>query len=230
MSILLLFDKGTSTADAIRQVVIDSEAQLMVAESLEYALESLGDRIPTIIIVDMGLKATESALLCRRVRAVPRFAQVPILSLAVVSNAADIAQILDSGADDCLRKPLILREFAARIRALMRRPTRLDIASPMWITLIPREKSVFVRDQAVELTPTEFDLLDALCRTPGEPIPATTLLQEVWHYPPGVGDPALVRNHVRNLRRKLERDPDRPRIVTSAHGRGYTVSVDIRRR
>jgi DNA-binding response OmpR family regulator len=87
-----------------------------------------------------------------------------------------------------------------------------------------------VRGRKIDLTPTEYELLVALCQNPGEHMDATRLLEQVWHYPPGDGDPALVRNHVRNLRRKLEHDPDRPRIVTSAHGRGYAVSIGIERR
>ena len=92
------------------------------------------------------------------------------------------------------------------------------------------ERAIKLHGRPVELTPTEFDLLEVLSQQPGEYLTATELLQLVWHYPPGSGDPALVRNHVRNLRRKLENDPDRPRVVTSAHGRGYTLSVDAQRR
>lgn len=229
MTLLLLLDKATATCDAIRQVAPEQIEQILVAESLEYGLEQLGNRAPQLIVIDLSLNAAESALLCRRVRAVPRFAKVPLIVISILNTAVEVAHVLDAGADDCLRKPLVLRELGARIRAQLRRPGISDL--PMtWITLNPRERSVTVRDSPVDLTPTEFDLLEALCRTPGEPITAATLLQEVWNYPPGVGDPALVRNHVRNLRRKLERDPDRPRIVTSAHGRGYTISVDIRRR
>jgi DNA-binding response OmpR family regulator len=79
------------------------------------------------------------------------------------------------------------------------------------------------------LTPTEYALLDVLCSIPGSYLTAEDLLEQVWNYAPGKGDPALVRNHIRNLRRKMERDPDRPRIVASAHGRGYTIGIDFQR-
>lgn len=227
MPTILLIDKGNNTHDLLRQVISEIDYVLM-AEGPEVALYKLGDSTPDLIILDLGLRAPDSALICRRLRAIPRFYGAPILALTTLASPGDIARVLDAGADDCLRKPLVLRELGARIRALMRRPNRAETYT--WITLVRAEKAVLVRDEPVELTPTEFDLLEALCRTPGEPVHAHTLLQEVWNYPPGVGDPALVRNHVRNLRRKLERDPDRPRIVTSSHGRGYAVSVDIRRR
>ncbi len=164
--------------------------------------------------------------LSKQVRAVPGLATVPILCVVNASSAQDVAQVLDSGGDDCLRKPFVVRELAARVRALLRRKARP--AAPL--VLDPLNKAVQVHGRSVDLTPTEFDLLDALCQAQGEHLSASDLLEQVWNYPPGVGDPALVRNHVRNLRRKLERDPNRPRIVTSAHGRGYTVAIDILRR
>jgi two-component system, OmpR family, response regulator RpaA len=228
MPTILLIDKGSTTLDAVRQMLPGEVRDLAVADTLESALHRLGDMTPSLIVVDLGLKPSDSSMMCRRLRSVPRFVQVPILAVTSAQSAAEIARVLDSGADDCIRKPLVMREFGARMRALLRRPKGTE--SYLWITINRQDRSVHLRDEPVELTPTEFELLEALCRTPGEPMPASTLLQEVWHYPPGIGDPALVRNHVRNLRRKLERDPDRPRIVTSAHGRGYTVSVDIRHR
>lgn len=228
MPTILLIDKGNATFELARQAAVESNSDTILAETLEIALHKLGDSTPSLIIVDLSLRAADTSLMCRRVRSVPRFAHVPLLAVSMLQGAADIARVLDSGADDCLRRPVVAREFAARIRALLRRPKSSE--SYLWLTINRQEKLVMLRDEVVDLTPTEFDLLEALCRTPGEPIAASTLLQEVWHYPAGVGDPALVRNHVRNLRRKLERDPDRPRIVTSAHGRGYAISVDIRRR
>jgi DNA-binding response OmpR family regulator len=66
-----------------------------------------------------------------------------------------------------------------------------------------------------------------LCLVPGEHYSTSALLEHVWHYPSGKGDSALVRNHVRNLRRKLEDDPDRPRIVQCLQGRGYTINAEV---
>jgi DNA-binding response OmpR family regulator len=228
MATILLIDKGPNTYEVLRQLMPSEARELLATDTLEAGLHRLGDNTPSLIVIDLGLKPIDSATMCRRVRSMPRFAQVPVLSITSAQTAMEVARVLDAGADDCLRKPLVARELGARVRALLRRPKGIE--NYLWITINRQDRSVLLRDQPVELTPTEFELLEALCRSPGEPIPASTLLQEVWNYPPGVGDPALVRNHVRNLRRKLERDPDRPRIVTSAHGRGYTVSVDIRHR
>jgi DNA-binding response OmpR family regulator len=154
-------------------------------------------------------------------------AWTPILVLVSSKTAQEVAELLDAGADDCLRKPLAPRELAARVRALLRRTIRPR--HDALITLNSNEKTVHVGGRLIELTSTEFELLDALCQNPGEHIATSTLLEQVWHYPPGAGDPALVRNHVRNLRRKLENDPDRPRVITCFQGRGYSVSARIQR-
>jgi DNA-binding response OmpR family regulator len=84
-----------------------------------------------------------------------------------------------------------------------------------------------VDGREVELTQVEYELLLYLCREPDKLHSTHELLMKVWQYPSDAGDAALVRNHVRNLRRKLEIAPERPEIVQSRHGRGYTVRAQI---
>ncbi|MFN8418027.1 MAG: response regulator [Anaerolineae bacterium] len=151
MPTILLIDKGNNTNDLLRQVISEIDYVLM-AEGPEVALYKLGDSTPDLIILDLGLRAPDSALICRRLRAIPRFYGAPILALTTLASPGDIARVLDAGADDCLRKPLVLRELGARIRALMRRPNRAETYT--WITLVRADKAVLVRDEPVELTPT----------------------------------------------------------------------------
>ena len=70
-------------------------------------------------------------------------------------------------------------------------------------------------------------MLDYLCKHPADLHTANDLLEKLWNYPPGGGDTALVRNHIRNLRRKIETNPDYPEIVVSLHGRGYTINAQV---
>jgi len=199
---------------------------IRVINSVDELTEVVRREVPDLILVDIVDCTSNHA--CRRIRSIPALARVPLLCLVEQCSAQDVAAVLDAGGDDCVRKPVIARELAARVRALLRRANRSAKVIPLVID--EREKSVLLYGSYVELTPTEYDLLRVLCQNPGQPLSATDLLERVWNYPPGVGDPALVRNHVRNLRRKLERDPNRPRIVTSSHGRGYTVSISAERR
>jgi DNA-binding response OmpR family regulator len=89
------------------------------------------------------------------------------------------------------------------------------------LNLRSREASSDVK-QAL-LTPTEFSLLEYMLRRPGEILPTHRLLEDVWDYPPGVGDPALVRMHIRNLREKLEEEPTQPRRILTIGRQGYLI-------
>jgi DNA-binding response OmpR family regulator len=227
MARVMLIDEDPVVRENIQQAVLDDGHTLCIVESFDQLAVLENDTQPDIIIVDLDAVQDDALELCNRIRHMPRFAKTPILCLAAIQGANDIARALDAGSDDCVRKPFISRELAARIRALLRRSDRMVIRPEVVIN--SKDRLVLVHDRPVELTPIEYDLLDALCRNPGEHLSAAHLLETVWNYPPGTGDPALVRNHVRNLRRKVERDPGRPRIVISAHGRGYTVGVEIAR-
>jgi DNA-binding response OmpR family regulator len=228
MASILAATTDPTLLQGIQQALADDHHILRGLDSLDNLADKVRDYPPDLVLLDLSSlpSCPDCVLLSQQVRAVPALTHVPILCVINANSAQDIALVLDSGGDDCLRKPFVIREMAARVRALLRR--KVQPAAPL--VLDPQHKVVQVHGRLVDLTPTEYDLLDALCQTPGEHLSASDLLEQVWNYPPGVGDPALVRNHVRNLRLKLERDPNRPRIVTSAHGRGYTVAIDILRR
>jgi DNA-binding response OmpR family regulator len=178
-----------------------------------------------ILILDFERDDKNLMLICREARLVAP--KTLIIGLLNQHSRMQIPAVLDSGCDDCIRQPYTVGELAARIRAMLRRASVND--SPE-LVLDETYRSVSVAGREVDLTGTEYNLLHALCNASGGHLSATDLLTQVWHYPPGNGDPALVRNHIRNLRRKLERDPERPRIVTSAHGRGYTIGIDFEKR
>ncbi|CAG1008743.1 Response regulator MprA [Anaerolineae bacterium] len=220
----------------VANILIISRDQTL-GENISRALESIpSHHLTTVNEVDHAgrlplrpdltiLDLNNSATACQKLRNIPGFNRVPILCL--VGGSHEVVTALDAGGDDCVRKPIIARELAARVRALLRRINRED-GITLFLEVTSRQARLV--GKPLDLTPTEFDLLDMLCQNPGVYLNASDLLQKVWSYPPGTGDPALVRNHIRNLRRKIERDPERPRIITSAHGRGYTISADFVRK
>lgn len=161
--------------------------------------------------------------LCRSIRVWNELKSLPVLMLVPPGQPFLVTESLDAGADDCICKPFETRLLAARLRALIRRLTpRLSTS----IIFHGDQKHVTVGDRVVTLTRIEYMLLEEIGRTQGQHITAETLLQSVWSYPEGAGDTALVRNHIRNIREKLELDPLRPRYLISRHGRGYTLEVD----
>jgi DNA-binding response OmpR family regulator len=224
MATMLLIYGDLAVRDVVRQAVPEPSA-------VRYA-DAAGDPIhiaqrdsPDLIIIDASDPNGDGLSLCRRLRSMSSLAHTPILVLANGWSSQEVARLLDAGADDCLRKPFATRELAARIRALLRRADQTTGRTV--IALNPIDKTVLFRDRRIELTPTEYDLLEVLCQNAGRHLTPAALLEQVWHYPPGEGDPALVRNHVRNLRRKLECDPDRPRVVICFQGRGYSISTEV---
>jgi DNA-binding response OmpR family regulator len=228
MSAIFLLSKDQGVCKALREAILNEKCcdhNLVCAETFEALCEQLRNYEVALIVLDAASFSEDSELLCRRVRAVPRAAQAALLCIAN-GGARVVAQLLDAGADDCLRRATLnSRELAARLRALLRRQGRQTNVAPL--VICARERSIRLNGRSIELTPTEFNLLNALSQRPGEYLSAAELLERVWDLPNG--DPALVRNHMRNLRRKLESDPERPRLLISAHGRGYALSVDPQR-
>lgn len=226
MANILLTNSDPVVRDMVQLAVSDIH-MLTLADAGSDLLHLIHHKSPDLIIIDSTVPDYDTIHLCHQIRSIPRFVNIPILIIVSSRTAQEIAQLLDAGGDDCLRRPFIANELAARVRALLRRAERSSRRAS--ITINPVTRSIVVGNRLIELTPTEYDLLEALCQTPGQHISVTALLERVWHYPSGTGDPALVRNHVRNLRRKLENDPDRPRIVTCYQGRGYAISAEIKR-
>jgi DNA-binding response OmpR family regulator len=186
-------------------------------------LLQLRNRQPAFVILDTTLQDMTGLLFCRQLRQKKLANRPTILYLSEDHSAEGIAEALDSGADDSLRKPFVDRELAARVRGHMRRrqpqPTTM-------LVLQPDGNTVMVAGRKVELTRIEYQLIAFLSQTRGAHVTATELLQRLWNYAPGKGDTALVRNHIHNLRMKIEDDPDRPRFLISHHGRGYSLAVD----
>ncbi len=225
-------------------VIMVVEDDEIILETLERALEREGHDVlgvlnsyevvaiareshPDLIILDMVLPGDNGLSLCTQLRKLPHLTDVPILFLTAYHSAHEIALALDAGGDDFMRKPFSIRELNARIRALLRRANRNKKEDQQHLTIDYNLRTVAVDQRVINLTPVEFELLDYLCVNTDKYHTANDLLESVWDYPTGSGDTALVRNHIHNLRNKLEYDPDRPRIIISLHGRGYRINANV---
>ncbi len=180
---------------------------------------------PELVVLDIGLPLLDGRAVCQRLREI---SDVPILMMtANVVTEDDIAQALNLGADEFMRKPLPLVEFQARLKALLRRTKLADTDRLLpqsyedrYLAVDVPLRRVSISGQEVRLTPTEFKLLALFVQHPGEVMTFQRLLENVWgfeytrehHYP---------RIYVSHLRRKIEPDPKNPTYVQSEYGIGY---------
>jgi two-component system response regulator MtrA len=173
-------------------------------------------------LLDLMLPGRGGVDICRDIRVE---SGVPIVMLTAKSDTSDVVKGLEAGADDYIAKPFAPRELVARVRTRLRRLSTLEIETLTIgdLTIAVESHQVRKGDQAINVTPLEFDLLLALARQPKHVFTREQLLKQVWGYQ-NPADTRLVNVHIQRLRAKIERDPDNPEIVVTVRGVGYRTS------
>jgi DNA-binding response OmpR family regulator len=167
--------------------------------------------------------------LCRSLRSTPGLSSLPILFLTAKGDITDKAACFAVGADDFVTKPFDIRELAMRVRALLRRasPTwprsRLQVLTVGDLRLDRSRFTLSTPDKTVLLTPVETELMYYLMSHSGELHSPARLLCDVWGNPADVGSTDVVRQHIKNIRQKIEPDPSAPRYLRTVRPYGYTV-------
>jgi DNA-binding response OmpR family regulator len=223
MTTILVADHNLSSLKKIEETLNQHGYDVESVRDSNHVVEAARHYLPDLIILDLELPGSNSLILCHEIRSQAHLTHVPVLF--VTAQSQDVVRALDAGGDDIITKPYANRELLARVRALLRRANRVPQLHLLKIDTVLRQ--AWVDRTLIDLTPTEFDLLEYLCRYHEDYHTSSDLLELVWRYPSGVGDPALVRNHIHNLRRKLEINPNRPQIIVSLHGRGYRVNAQL---
>ena len=224
---ILIVDDDAQVLDMVELVLKREGYSVHRAFSARDALETVEKTTPDLFVIDAIMPDMDGIALCRKLRAQPHTANTPIIFLTGNNSPQNVVDALNSGGDDFIRKPFVPRELAARVRAHIRRATFYMDSDVSAIRIVPDQFRVFVNDREVLLTRVEFDLLRYLCGAPYKLHSTEDLLANVWQYPDGVGDAALVRNHVHNLRQKIETDPEHPEVIQSRHGRGYVIKARV---
>jgi two-component system OmpR family response regulator len=188
------------------------------------ATENDYDAIVLDVILDARGPAIDGFEVCRRLRTAGRWA--PVLMVTARDTVADRVHGLDAGADDYLTKPFSLDELLARLRALIRRraTARPAVLSVGDLSLDPARHKVVRGGSVIDLTPTEFALLEYLMRSPGDVLTRATLVEHVWDFAFD-GDPRIVTVYIRSLRDKIDR-PFRRASLETIRGRGYRIRDD----
>jgi DNA-binding response OmpR family regulator len=202
------------------------------AEDGEAAVRAAQAHALDLIVLDIGLPDIDGVEVCRRVRA---FSDAHVLMLTASDTELDKVVGFEAGADDYVTKPFSVAELVGRVKAVLRRAgggtTRTAPPEPQnparqfgTLTLDPLAREVILDGTPLELTRTEFDLLDTLTARPRVAFSRAQLLERVWGEN-WFGDDHLVDVHISNLRRKLRDDPRSPDFVATVRGVGYRMGA-----
>ena len=219
---VLIVDDDRSLREALRRALLLGGYETVSAATGHEALAQVADASPDALVLDIGLPDLDGLEVCRRLRGDGN--RVPVLMLTARDAIEDRIDGLDAGADDYLVKPFDVGELKARLRALLRRTGNEE--SPGVLTfdelqLDAVRHGVIVGEEFVELTRTEYQLLELLMRNPRRVLPHNLIYERVWGYDFGPASNAL-RVYVGYLRRKLE-DAGARQLLHTVRGVGYVL-------
>ena len=224
MSQILLIDDDPSLQRLLGQYLGDAGFAVLHARSGQAGLKLLFDHRPDLILLDVMMPRMDGWETCRRIR---ELSDVPTIFLTAKGDEPDRLQGFRLGADDYVSKPFSFPELVARIDAVLRRVTRADNSNPSDDIIIcgpfrlDQARCLVTRDrQPIDLTPTEYRLLEVLMRRPGVVFRQEQLVTDIWG-PEYIDDKGYIRRYVWHLRQKIEPDPDHPQYLLTEHGFGY---------
>jgi DNA-binding response OmpR family regulator len=211
---------------AIRMALEDEGYDIEEAEDGRSGLAAFERNEPDLVLLDLRLPDIQGFDVCRSIRA---RSIVPIIIVTAQTDTYDLVAGLEAGADDYVTKPVVTKELAARMRALLRRVQLHEVTPPrpaLFADLeLRREQGVVLkRGEELPLTKTEFLLLCEFADHAGMVLSRDQLLERVWGYD-YLGDSRLVDAHIRRLRVKIEDQPDDPKHIVTVRGIGYKLQL-----
>lgn len=224
---ILVIDDEPQILRALRTILTEKQFRVTTASQGEEGLTLAAATPPDLVILDLGLPDMNGIAVCARLR---EWTQTPIIVLSVRDNERDKVAALDRGADDYLTKPFGIEELLARVRVALRHSAQAQgsqvtiiKAGPLAIDLA---RHLVTRDDVeIKLTATEFKLLAYLAANTGRVLTHQSILTHVW----GSAEAdhiEYLRVYMRQLRKKLESEPERPQYFLTEPGVGYRFLVD----
>jgi two-component system KDP operon response regulator KdpE len=218
---ILIVDDEPPIRKLLRMGLTSQGYDVLEAQNGKVALELISNN-PDLVILDLGLPDIDGLELLKRIR--QRENSLPIVVLSSRGDEAGKVAALDLGADDYVTKPFGMEELFARMRAALRHQLQAQGERPVFqfgdlsVDLVRR--IVKLGDKEVKLSPKEYDLLRLLVQHAGKVLTHKFLMQELWDEPT---DPQYLRVYVRQLRQKIEPDPERPQHIMTEIGIGYRL-------
>lgn len=226
-SVALVVDDEPHIRRAVANALGEDFDRVVEAGSATEAVDLAAAHRPDVVVLDLGLPDKPGLWVCAEIR---KWSSVPILVLSAHHSENEKIRLLDEGADDYVTKPFHPGELLARVRAQMRRARTAEVPgegtslSVGDLVIDPAARTVKRAGKDVHLTPTEWELLRAFLRHAGKTLTHHQLFRSVWAA--SSGDPQqYLRVYVANLRRKLEPDSIRPRLIITEPGVGYRFEL-----
>jgi len=220
-NLLLVIDDDLTLLELLSEHLIQAGYRVVTAVSGSTGLQAFNLYHPDLIILDVMMPKMDGWTVCERLR---RTSDVPIIMLTAKGEEIDKLRGFRLGVDDYVTKPFSFGELTARVGAVLAR-ARPTTTSPHRITsgdltIDLEQRRVTVAGRVVDLTPTEYRLLEVLAVRANRTIPAEILLDEVWGHP-YVGESEYVKHFIWTLRKKIEADPGDPKHLITERGFGY---------
>ena len=224
---ILVIDDEPQILRALRTILLARQYRVSTASRGEEGLTLAATQLPDLVILDLTLPDMDGIQVCKHLR---EWTQVPIIVLSVREGERDKVTALDQGADDYLTKPFSAEELLARIRVALRHATHERSTQPGEIvsgslTIDLAEHHVSRGRVDVKLTATEFRLLAYLATNAGRVLTHQAILSHVWD-PVDADRLEYLRVYIRQLRKKLEDDPEHPCIILNEPGIGYRFVIE----
>ncbi len=222
---ILLIDDDPTLLDLLSQFLVDAGYEVFAAPNGTAGLRLAYGERPDLVLLDVMMPGMDGWEICARLR---EMTTVPIVMITAKSSENDKLRGFRLGVDDYVTKPFSFAELVARVQAILARTGSLA-REPGYVVygdfkLDMGKYQAFIDERIVELTPTEFRLLQALVRRHGQVATEQELIQEVWgNY--HQEDAAVVRRYILMLRKKVERDPSNPSRLLTVRGFGYRLST-----
>lgn len=224
---ILVIDDEPQILRAMRTILTEKGFRVTIAGRGEEGLTLAATGEPDLLILDLGLPDMDGVEVCRRLR---EWTQTPIIILSVRDSERDKVAALDMGADDYLTKPFGIEELLARVRVALRHSANQKGEQPKVVkagsvTIDLAWHIVKNGDAEVKLTGTEYKLLAFLAANHGRVLTHQSILTHVWG-PADANHTEYLRVYIRQLRKKLETDPEHPRYILTEPGIGYRFIAD----
>jgi two-component system, OmpR family, KDP operon response regulator KdpE len=224
---ILVIDDEPHIQRAIRTILTEKQFKVTTASRGEEGLAVAAANEPDLIILDLGLPDMDGVEVCSRLR---EWTQTPIIILSVRDSERDKVSALDMGADDYLTKPFGIEELLARVRVALRHAvSRKGEQSPIvhaGLLTVDLARHIVKRgEEEIKLTGIEYKLLAYLATHHDRVLTHQSILSEVWG-PADIDHTEYLRVYMRQLRKKLESDPERPQYILTEPGIGYRFIAD----